>query len=806
MSERVARKRLDAFRGQTGDDAGLDLARHAAFPLALTPDLLYRIWARFRCDAGGRELRVPWVAVADLLLSGLCREVGREVFELEPEVRTLLLSELETDPRFGPPRARELAEFLIALAAPDLDSLDPDVQQLARAQRLMALTRLRPQQAAEELASALAGLGGQEAGEQGRVAALVETLARPLPGAALLTSYARAVGHLARGLPAPVPDDLRELARTSGEMVIGSVRVPLPRELLDAVRPAPLTPPAPVVGQVVIATTVRYAFNLLCRSLVGGRSLGADSHLGWHPCGERCWEVRVYLVDSPEPDGVAERVRRIISEINPINVFLIEFAYTARSSDRARAVVASEVRCFVSETEESVPTPKSYAPSVEWLRRARALWPGGGTERFTPLPGTSAVMGPVVATEGEDSLRRALGQEHEAAAVSPDAFGLSRVLHACRWTEWLFLCGVNRDSRRNVGFDESWQTATHEVCDLALALLTEEGDILSRSKIPHSISWGLARLGIPELWERGLTGRGVDVGLVDSGVDVEHPALGGAVGRAVRFDEQGRRVEILAPRGGVDHGTMSAGILVGRRFGRMICGVAPYAGLAAADVLPNGLQGTNASIGAGLDWILGQSVRVVCVPLGFRDPGLSENILSLIASRVRDAGVLLVCPTGNEGPGVSHAPGNSPHVLSVGWSTQEDKVADISSSQRFERDEKPLVPDLVAPGVDILCPKPGGEFDTISGGSPAVALVAGLAALLFQAKPTATADEVEAAILGSCERPPGMDPERGNHGIPYGPRALDLLLGRTPSPSPFALAWPEPTKSKKRSAKKKGKK
>ena len=110
--------------------------------------------------------------------------------------------------------------------------------------------------------------------------------------------------------------------------------------------------------------------------------------------------------------------------------------------------------------------------------------------------------------------------------------------------------------------------------------------------------------------------------------------------------------------------------------------------------------------------------------------------------------------------------------------------ASFSSSQRFLRRRDPLVPDLVGPGVDVISCVPGG-YARMSGTSMATPHIAGLAALLFQAKPTATADQVERAIFASCQLPAGMSSERANRGVPDGPRALAALLG-TPATAPRA--------------------
>jgi subtilisin len=66
----------------------------------------------------------------------------------------------------------------------------------------------------------------------------------------------------------------------------------------------------------------------------------------------------------------------------------------------------------------------------------------------------------------------------------------------------------------------------------------------------------------------------------------------------------------------------------------------------------------------------------------------------------------------------------------------------------------------------------------MDGSSMATPHIAGLAALLLQAKPGATADELESAILGSCKRPATMPDYRANRGVPDAVQALKLLTGK----------------------------
>src|SRR4028119_567079 len=190
MRPEVAHRRIEAF-GKRFGEAHLYLAYHAAFPLALTPDLLYRLWANFQRDIYGEVLNLPWIAVADLLLSSLCDEVGHELYEMEGAVRNALLSELKANPRFGTERINELSDFLLAYIRQQLDSSDLDTRDFAHAQRWTALAYTRSTEAAREIASALSTFKLDDRAEWIRMASLVETFAEPLAEFEPLLIYTR---------------------------------------------------------------------------------------------------------------------------------------------------------------------------------------------------------------------------------------------------------------------------------------------------------------------------------------------------------------------------------------------------------------------------------------------------------------------------------------------------------------------------------------------------------------------------------------------------------------------------------------
>jgi subtilisin family serine protease len=139
--------------------------------------------------------------------------------------------------------------------------------------------------------------------------------------------------------------------------------------------------------------------------------------------------------------------------------------------------------------------------------------------------------------------------------------------------------------------------------------------------------------------------------------------------------------------------------------------------------------------------------------------------------------MLPVVAVGDLGPGASLTPGNDPESLSVGASAPKGQVALFSSSQRFAHtgNTQRAVPKVVAPGEDVASTMPGGGYALLSGTAMAAAHVAGLAAVLLEAHPRATPDQVESAILSSSQRPARRGAEPTGPGIPDVETAVGAL-------------------------------
>jgi subtilisin family serine protease len=292
------------------------------------------------------------------------------------------------------------------------------------------------------------------------------------------------------------------------------------------------------------------------------------------------------------------------------------------------------------------------------------------------------------------------------------------------------------------------------------------------ARLTRTLTWGLQDLKVEQLWKQGLSGEGILIGHLDTGVDGRHPALNGAIEAFAELDDFGQlRSPAPSPYDTDDHGTHTAATIVGRPVRKRHVGVAPGAKLASAIVIEGGLE--VARVLGGMDWIVGRGVRILNMSLGFS--GYVGDFLPLVRI-LRRRRVLPVFAIGNEGPGTSRSPGNYSLVLSVGAVDFKGKVTDFSSSQRFNRNRSPLVPLLVAPGENVISARPGGGYQSMSGTSMAAPHIAGLAALLLEARPKASAAMLQRAILDSCRLRRGMTRDRANRGCPDAGRALRLLM------------------------------
>ncbi len=299
----------------------------------------------------------------------------------------------------------------------------------------------------------------------------------------------------------------------------------------------------------------------------------------------------------------------------------------------------------------------------------------------------------------------------------------------------------------------------------------------------QTLAESTAAIGAPAAWSSGMTGAGQTIAILDTGVDASHPFLAGkVVAQACFSDANGRGAGTsLCPGGagsstaagaglncqigGCNHGTHVAGIAAGHATDNVsFSGVAPDATLIAVQVFTR--FDTNCGSApapcvaayssdqlAALEYVYGLrsqfSIAAVNMSLGGSvyagncDTDARKSAIDLL----RSVNIATVVSAGNQGSSTGLAtPACISSAISVGstgdgsYNAPSDKVSSFSNSAPFLR--------LLAPGQNIESSVPGG-YAVMSGTSMAAPHVAGAWAILKSQKPSATVNDVLAALAST---------------------------------------------------------
>jgi serine protease AprX len=377
------------------------------------------------------------------------------------------------------------------------------------------------------------------------------------------------------------------------------------------------------------------------------------------------------------------------------------------------------------------------------------------------------------------------------------------------------------------------------------AVSTANAGTYKPAEDPGSLFTVEKAIGAREVWGkkdrsgRPLTGEGVGVALVDTGAN-EVPGLDGdnklIFGPDLSIEGNGRMIY----QDTFGHGTYMAGIIAGR--GTTVAsarlplagpevqlGVAPDASLISLKLAnTDGSTDVSEVIAAldfiTLDWYTGKDDRVRVVNLAYGTDSTQASMSDPLSAAVENLwkkGIVVVTSAGNGGSGITRMtdPAINPYVIAVG-ATQDYKVPGAGTS-----DQTTVAPysqvgsasrrvDLVAPGTSVVSARAPGSFIDVnfptgrvagdatgtlfrgSGTSQAAAVVSGAIAILFQAYPSLTPDQVKFALTSSARPVKTLSPNAGGAGSLDLPRALavagQLVAGSVRAP---VQAFPRSTGS-----------
>ncbi|MFF8913040.1 S8 family serine peptidase [Streptomyces sp. NPDC015032] len=271
-------------------------------------------------------------------------------------------------------------------------------------------------------------------------------------------------------------------------------------------------------------------------------------------------------------------------------------------------------------------------------------------------------------------------------------------------------------------------------------------------KVEATLDRSTKQVHAPEAWAEGYDGKGTKVAVLDTGVDAEHPDLASRVAAAKNFTDSS------STNDRVGHGTHTASTAGGSGAasdGRKK-GVAPGTSLLIGKVLNDQGYGLDSWIIAGMQWAVDQQADVVSMSLGNPRIGDCTDPMAEATKQLsQSTRTLFVVAAGNAGSGTEtvSSPGCVPSVLTVGAVDRDDTTARFSSRGPVAVTHT-LKPEIAAPGVDISAANAGGRgiyaYQTMSGTSMATPHVAGAAAIVRQAHPDWTAQQIKAALVSSA--------------------------------------------------------
>ncbi|MCP3031454.1 S8 family serine peptidase [Halobacillus sp. A1] len=256
----------------------------------------------------------------------------------------------------------------------------------------------------------------------------------------------------------------------------------------------------------------------------------------------------------------------------------------------------------------------------------------------------------------------------------------------------------------------------------------------------QKIDWGYESINSNLSYDWGVTGEGVNVAVIDTGIDEEHPDLnikGGKnfINSNSSYDDDN------------GHGTHVAGVIGAEDNSIGIIGVAPQANLYALKALDRDGEGWEAEIIAGIQWAVENKMDVINLSL---TSCKSSEAMKKVLNEAENNGISVVAASGNK------LLCNGEYLNDVMYPARYSSVISVGAVDRNK--ERALFSyggdslDFVAPGESIYSTyagsqSGGGAYETLNGTSMAAPYVAGIVALHKQAFPELSLDDINDMMI-----------------------------------------------------------
>ncbi|MEG3863388.1 S8 family serine peptidase [Microcoleus sp. herbarium12] len=283
-------------------------------------------------------------------------------------------------------------------------------------------------------------------------------------------------------------------------------------------------------------------------------------------------------------------------------------------------------------------------------------------------------------------------------------------------------------------------------------------------------NWALDVINAPEVWNQNITGNGIVVAVVDTGVDYNHPDLDGNIwrnageipGNGIDDDRNGFIDDIRGwdfvsgDNNPMDldwdgHGTHVAGAIAAERNNFGITGIAYNAKIMPVRVLPSFGSGEWNNVAAGIRYAADNGANVINLSLGsgFSPSTQVNDAIESAIQYANNKGSVVVMSAGNLGLNQPGYPARNADRWGIAVGSIDVRGSMADSSNRAGSTPLDYV---VAPGVDIYSTTRSNTYQNMSGTSMATPQVAGVAALVLSANPTLTPAQVEYILTTTANR------------------------------------------------------
>jgi thermitase len=252
--------------------------------------------------------------------------------------------------------------------------------------------------------------------------------------------------------------------------------------------------------------------------------------------------------------------------------------------------------------------------------------------------------------------------------------------------------------------------------------------------------WGLTKVGAPQAWDVTTGSASINIAILDTGVDPDHPDLASKIVSNINFSGSDTVDDVFG------HGTHVAGIAAAStNNGAGVAGLGYAANIMNVKVLADNGAGAHSAIAAGIIWAADNGAQIINMSFG---GGGSTQTLEDAVNYAWSKGVVVVAAAGNNGNSYMVYPAGYADCIAVAATDRDDARASWSNYGDWV--------DVAAPGTGIYSTIKGDSYGYKSGTSMASPHVAGLAALVFTAVSDTNRDgklndEVRSRIETTCD-------------------------------------------------------